>query len=116
MPFAVQTIIWLAGSIVIGVQVKTVFPLLQAGEVVSTWEVLVSITMTVVAMGFIASLKVRQRVVLGETPLAMCAGTDERIVGVPRDIQAHAREPLSTSSFSSRLCIVSRRGFIVVVV
>ena len=83
-----------------GVQVRVLFPALQAGKTVTICEP--STTVTVVAAGFMASLKFSVNVVAGDTPVALLAGTDESMVGVAAACQTQVKKTLHTSSFKSR--------------
>ena len=58
---------------------STLLPAFHAEEVGRNWYVAASRTSTVVALVFIASLKMKTIGVVGETPMARLAGTVEEI-------------------------------------
>ena len=82
-PVTVHRIMWLAVHGETGVQVSNVFPLLQAGEVVLNrgGTLFKSMKDATVAVVFMAWLKLKTTGAVGETPLAMFAGTVETTVG-----------------------------------
>jgi hypothetical protein len=70
-----------AGNAGIGVQVRTVLPALQTGDVGNKLNVVESINSASVAVGSIASLNVKVTGAAGATPVAKFVGTVETMVG-----------------------------------
>ena len=80
-PSTIQMTMWPTGHEGFGEQVSAVLPPLQTGVAARGWEVVPSMKVAVVRLAFMASLNVMTNGAVGETPVAMLAGTVERMVG-----------------------------------
>ena len=101
-PLTDQKMVLLAGKDDVGVQVSTVFPALQEGEVaigLSGLDKSINVAAVTLVSVSIAVLKVKTTVVFAETPVAPLAGTDETRVGAACVCHKPAKTSSTTGSF-----------------